>query len=340
MNLEIEVTPSRFDWTGKKVLVTGAGGFIGSHLVETLSRRGANVRALVRYRSDGGFGWLSGAAFENPVEIVQGDLRDLETVYRVVRTRDYVFHLGAMIAIPYSYVSPNETVATNVVGTSNVLTACRDLSIKKMVHTSTSEVYGTAQYVPIDEKHSLNGQSPYSASKIGADKLAESFFNAYALPITTIRPFNTYGPRQSARAVIPTIIAQALAGQEVKLGSLTPTRDFTFVSDTVEGMIRGAETAHTVGKTINLGTQTEITIGDLVKTISKLMETEIKIISTDDRKRPENSEVQRLLSNNSLAKELLGWTPAVSLTDGLSRTIDWLKHNQDAYERAKTTYVV
>ncbi len=332
-------------WQGKKVLITGAGGFIGSHLTEKLVSEGAKVRAMVRYNSRGSTGWLTEAApaVRKELEIVQGDLRDADTVSRYVQDREVVFHLGAMISIPYSYISPSEASAVNVGGTLNVLNACRSAGVERVVHTSTSEVYGTAQYVPIDEKHPLVGQSPYSASKIGADNLVESFFRSFDLPVVTVRPFNTFGPRQSARAVIPSTILQFIGGKEVRLGNLTPTRDFTFVSDTVEGMLAaGSSSDKALGRTVNLGSKQEISIKELVTLISELMgnQKQIKIEIEQKRLRPEKSEVNRLFSDNALAGELIGWSPQVSLREGLISTIEWLRKNSDQYLRGMTDYVV
>lgn len=330
------------NWTGKKVLVTGAGGFIGSHLTDMLARRGADVRAYVRYGSRGSFGWLEDLDKEvyRSLELVQGDLRDADSVMRAVKGSEVIFHLGAMIAIPYSYVNPAEAAQVNVNGTLNVLNAARLFGIEKMVHTSTSETYGTAQYVPIDEKHPLQGQSPYSASKIGADKLAEAFFRSFDLPVAIIRPFNTFGPRQSARAVIPTVIVQALTGTKTRLGSLTPTRDFTFVEDTARGMICAAEAPEVVGTVTNLGNMKEIAIGDLVTLIARLVGKPLEIEQQNSRVRPEKSEVERLLADNSRAREVLKWTPQVSLEDGLRTTIDWLREHLAEYRRAQTEYVI
>ena len=330
------------NWSGKRVLVTGAGGFIGSHLTEKLVRQGAQLRALVRYNSRGTFGWLHDLDPDvyKSVEIVQGDLRDADRMLAVVAGRDYVFHLGAMIAIPYSYVSPSEAAAVNVTGTLNILNACRSHNVTRLVHTSTSETYGTAQYVPIDEKHPMQGQSPYSASKIGADKLAESYFRSFDLPVATVRPFNTYGPRQSARAVIPTILVQLLTRGDVQLGSMTPTRDFTFVTDTAAGMMRMAEVDEAIGQTVNLGNMQEISIADLVTLISGLIGKEIKVTQQELRVRPEKSEVNRLLADNRLACKLLGWEPKVSLKDGLAQTLAWMRSHLDDYHRAQTEYVI
>jgi len=330
------------NWSGKKVLVTGAGGFIGSHLSDMLARAGADVRALVRYNSRGTFGWLHDLDAETykSIEVVQGDLRDADRMLDVVKGREVVFHLGAMIAIPYSYVSPSEAVAVNVGGTLNILNACRSHGVTRLVHTSTSETYGTAQYVPIDEKHPLQGQSPYSASKIGADKLAESYFRSFDLPVVTIRPFNTYGPRQSARALIPTILVQLLTRGNVKLGSMTPTRDFTFVTDTAAGMMRLAEVDAAIGKTVNLGNMQEISVADLVTLISGIAGKTIEVEQQGIRIRPEKSEVNRLLADNRQARELLGWEPTVSLKDGLQRTLEWMRTHLDEYRRAQSEYII
>lgn len=319
--------------TGKHVLVTGAGGFIGSHLVESLINLGANVRAFVRYNSRADTGFLSQldkSVLQN-IEVISGDLRDAHAIDKAVKSEDIVFHLGALISIPYSYVHPREVVETNVLGTFNILQACLDHSIERVIHTSTSEVYGTAQYVPINEQHPLQGQSPYSASKIGADKLAESFYCAYSLPVTTVRPFNTYGPRQSARAVIPTIITQALTRDEIKLGSLDTRRDFTFVSDTVNGFIMAAQSDNAVGQTLNLGTGSEVTILNLVNTILSIIGRPIQINLDSERIRPGKSEVMRLLSDNQYARELVGWKPEVSLEEGLGKTVQWIHQNLQNY---------
>lgn len=330
------------NWSGKKVLVTGAGGFIGSHLTDMLARAGAEVRAMVRYNSRGTYGWLHDLEPQvcKAIEVAQGDLRDADRVLDIVKGREYVFHLGAMIAIPYSYVSPSEATAVNVGGTLNVLNACRSHGVGRIVHTSTSETYGTAQYVPIDEKHPLQGQSPYSASKIGADKLAESYYRSFDLPVATVRPFNTYGPRQSARALIPTILVQLLTRNDVKLGSMTPTRDFTFVTDTARGMMRMAEVDEAIGKAVNLGNMQEISVGDLVTMISAIAGKAIEVEQQAIRVRPEKSEVNRLLADNRLAKDLLGWEPKVALKDGLTQTMEWLRANLPEYRRAQTEYVV
>ena len=327
-------------WHNKHILVTGAGGFIASHLVEELVAQGAQVRAFVRYNSRGDPGLLSLLPPDTyaQLEVVAGDLRDLPAVRDAMRGVSHVFHLGALIAIPYSYVHPAEVVETNVIGTLNVLLAARESGVARVVHTSTSEVYGTARRVPIDEGHPLQGQSPYSASKIGADKLAESFYCAFDLPVVTIRPFNTYGPRQSARAVIPTIITQALTQRTIRLGNLEARRDLTYVSDTVEGFIKVAEAQGIEGETLNLGTGVEIRVGDLAQKVMTLVGKPVKIVVEPERLRPEKSEVERLLSDNRLARERLGWQPRVSLEEGLRKTIEWIKEHLDRYQVGK--YVV
>jgi len=317
----------------KNVLVTGAAGFIGSHLTEALVRRGDKVAAFVRYNSSNSWGWLDTAPAEvrKQLEVVKGDLKDADAVRKAVKGRDVVYHLGALIAIPYSYVHPNDFVQTNVNGTAHVLQACLEAGAR-LVHTSTSEVYGTARRVPIDEEHPLQGQSPYSASKIGADKLAESFHLSFRLPVTTLRPFNTYGPRQSARAVIPTIISQALTGDRVKLGSLDPVRDLTFVDDTVRGFLLAGEKEEGIGQTLNLGTGQAVTIGDLAKKIIAIIGRPIRIETDAERIRPQGSEVMRLLSDPSRAKKALGWEAQIALDEGLRRTIDWIGKNLDRYK--------
>jgi dTDP-glucose 4,6-dehydratase len=327
-------------WSGKRVLVTGAGGFIGSHLVEALLRSGAQVRAVVRYnaRNDPGLlALLTRQDFE-AIEFVTGDLRDADAVRQAVQGVSHVFHLGALIAIPYSYQHPVEVVESNIIGTLNVLLAARDLGVERLVHTSSSEVYGSALRVPIDEGHPLQGQSPYSASKIGADKLAESFYCSYNLPVVTLRPFNTYGPRQSARAVIPTMISQALSGNTIRLGNLDTRRDFTYVSDTVAGFLKVAETPGVEGQTINLGTGSDVRIGDLAEQILKLLDHPAEIVVESRRLRPEKSEVQRLISDNRLALEKLGWSPQVGIEEGLRRTFEWIRDNLSRYSTDR--YVV
>jgi dTDP-glucose 4,6-dehydratase len=320
-------------WVKRPVLVTGAGGFIASHLVEALADTGACVRAFVRYNSRGDPGLLKLLPSETLecVEIIAGDLRDLPAVQNAVQGVTHVFHLGALIAIPYSYLHPAEVIETNVIGTMNVLLAARQHQAERLVHTSTSEVYGTALRVPIDENHPLQGQSPYSASKIGADKLAESFYRSFDLPVVTLRPFNTYGPRQSARAVIPTIITQALTRDVIRLGNLDARRDLTYVSDTVNGFLRVAETAGVEGETFNLGAGNEVRIENLAHQIIEIIGKPIKIEMDSTRLRPEKSEVQRLLSDNRRAKERLGWAPQVELAQGLEKTIAWIQQNLELY---------
>jgi dTDP-glucose 4,6-dehydratase len=319
------------NWSDKKVLVTGAGGFIGSHLTERLIELGAKMRAFVRYSSTASWGWLDQSPLKNEVEVVLGDIRDHDTVTHALAGVDIVFHLAALIAIPYSYQAPLSYVRTNIEGTLNVLEGARRTDAEVVVHTSTSEVYGTARSVPIDENHPLQGQSPYSASKIGADKIAESFHLSFGLPVVTVRPFNTFGPRQSARAVIPTIITQALNGSEIRLGNLEPTRDLNFVADTVEGFIKAAETPKAIGETINLGSGREISIGDLAALILKLMNRDIPITLEDARVRPENSEVDRLCADSRKGQSILGWRPKYSLEEGLSATIEWIRENSERY---------
>lgn len=319
------------DWTGRRILVTGAGGFIGSHLAEALVRAGAEVRALVHYNALGSWGWLDDSPIRNEIEVVSGDIRDRDSVRQAMEGREIVFHLAALIAIPYSYRAPLSYLRTNIEGTLNVLQAGRELGTGRIIHTSTSEVYGTARYTPIDEAHPLQGQSPYAASKIGADKMAEAFHLSYGLPVVTVRPFNTFGPRQSARAVIPTIISQLLESDTVRLGNLHPTRDLNYVENTVAGFMAAAGPEAAIGQTINLGSGREISIGDLARLIARLMERRIVIESESQRLRPEKSEVDRLLAEASKARELLGWTPQVSLEEGLRRTIDWVRAHSQAY---------
>jgi len=327
------------NWQGKRVLVTGAGGFIGSHLTERLITLGAETRALVHYRSDGSWGWLDRSEHKDNVEVVAGDVRDRDTVAQAIRGSEVVFHLAALIAIPYSYHAPLSYVRTNIEGTLNVLQAARDVDAELVVHTSTSEVYGTARYVPIDEGHPLQGQSPYSASKIGADKLAEAFHQSFGLPVATIRPFNTYGPRQSERAVIPAIITQALTQPEVRLGNLEPTRDFNYVADTVEGFIRIASCPEAVGRVVNIGTGQEISIGSLCSEIlHQLGKSGLPVVSDAKRVRPEQSEVDRLCADNRLARETLDWQPSHTLKQGISNTIEWIRDN---LERSRpNTYAI
>jgi len=313
-----------------KVLVTGSDGFIGSHLTETLVRKGFNVRAFVNYNSFNSWGWLDSCApdVKGHFEVVQGDVRDPHGVKHAMRNCESVLHLAALIAIPYSYNSPDSYVDTNIKGTLNILQAARDLNVSRVVHTSTSEVYGTAQFVPITELHPLQGQSPYSATKIAADQLAYSFYSSFNLPVVTIRPFNTYGPRQSARAVIPTVISQIASGNRtIKLGSTSPTRDFVYVQDTVEGFIAALQSQNGAGEVINLGSNFEISVGDTVALIAELMNEQISIDRDETRVRPDNSEVERLWADNAKANQLLGWTPKhkgiEGFRDGLTQTIEW-----------------
>jgi len=316
----------------KRVLVTGAGGFIGSHLVERLLEEGCEVVAFVKYNSLNKWGWLD--SFDKKVldkiEIFTGDIRNSDSVRKAVKSVDVVFHLAALISIPYSYISPESYVETNIKGTLNILQACMDYSIEKVLITSTSEVYGTAKFVPITEDHPKQGQSPYSATKIGADHLAESFYRSFDLPVVIVRPFNTYGPRQSARAVIPTIITQLLSGyNEIKLGSLHPTRDLVYVKDTVEGFVKLALCDNAIGNEVNIATQSEISIQDLaIKLINKI-NPDAKIVSEDVRIRPQNSEVERLLGSNEKLKELTGWIPETDINRGLELTIDWFKNGEN-----------
>jgi NAD dependent epimerase/dehydratase len=319
------------DWTGRKVLVTGAGGFIGSHLTERLLDLGADVRAFVHYNALGGWGWLNHSLAWESIDVVAGDICDRDSVHNALQGREIVFHLAALIAIPYSYQSPASYVRTNIEGTLNVLQSARFHGLERVVHTSTSEVYGTARYVPIDENHPLQGQSPYSASKIGADKIAEAFYLSFETPVVTVRPFNTFGPRQSARAVIPTIISQLNRGDVVRLGSLHPTRDLNFVENTVDGFIACAESSAAIGCTLNLGSGREISIGELADLIAKLMDKPIQVRGDQKRLRPSGSEVERLVADNKLALELTGWSPRIALEEGLRRTIAWIRDNPSFY---------
>ena len=325
---------NREDWNGRPTLVTGAAGFIGSHLVEALARSGADVRAFVRYNSRNDYGWLEelDATTLDSVEIFRGDLANPEAADGAVKGCDSVFHLGALIPIPYSYLHPREFVDANVTGTLNVLEACRRRDVRRLVHTSSSEVYGTAQSVPIDENHPLRAQSPYAATKIGADQLALSFKDSFDTPVVIARPFNTYGPRQSARAVIATLITQAMTRDAVELGSTHPTRDFLYVGDTVRGMIRCAEAEGIEGEVINLGTGVEVSVGEVASLIFRLLDRELPVEFSPDRARPKESEVERLLADASKAERLLGWKPEVALGDGLQLTVEWFR---DALARYK-----
>jgi NAD dependent epimerase/dehydratase len=309
-------------WTGRAVLVTGAEGFIGSTLVDRLLAEGADVRALVHYKPYAERGWLAGR--EGDVDIVAGDVRDQDLVMSVVAGREVVFHLAALIGIPYSYRAPESYVQTNVVGTYNVANACRRQGAARLVHTSTSEVYGTARHVPIDEQHPLQPQSPYSASKIGADMMALSLHHAFDLPVAVVRPFNTYGPRQSARAVIPTVIGQLLAGaDQVRLGATEPTRDFNYVTDTVAGFLAVAASDRAVGHVVNVGSGREISVGDTARLLAAVAGRDVQVVSESERLRPAGSEVERLLCDNTRAREWTGWAPQVPLEEGLRRTYEW-----------------
>ncbi|WP_064120287.1 NAD-dependent 4,6-dehydratase LegB [Pseudomonas fluorescens] len=317
---------------GKKVLVTGADGFIGSHLVEALLAHGCDVRSFVYYNSFNSWGWLDSLPLDvvKGLDVFAGDIRDPHGVELAMQGCDVVFHLAALIAIPFSYHSPDSYVDTNIKGTLNVLQAAKKLNVERVLVTSTSEVYGTAQYAPIDEKHPFQGQSPYSATKIGADRLAESFYRSFQTPVTIVRPFNTYGPRQSARAVIPTIITQLLLGAtELKLGSLAPTRDFNYVKDTVQGFIALASSDEAVGQEVNIATNSEVSVGDIAKVLIDELNPNVKIVTEDDRLRPDASEVFRLIGDNTLIKSLTGWTPEYDLRHGLQDTIQWFKHPEN-----------
>lgn len=317
------------------VLVTGAGGFIGSHLTELLVKKGEKVRAFVHYNSNNSWGWIDTLPedIKENIEVFSGDIRDAYGVKEAMKSCEAVFHLAALIAIPFSYHSPETYVDTNIKGTLNILQAARELDVSRVLVTSTSEVYGTAQYVPIDEKHPFQGQSPYSATKIGADRLAESFYRSFELPVTIVRPFNTFGPRQSARAVIPTIITQLLSGkEEIKLGSLTPTRDFNYVKDTANGFYEIYKSDKAIGQEINIATQKEISIGQLAEELIKQINKNARIVCDEIRLRPEKSEVNRLLGCNSKIHELTDWKQQYSFEDGLRETIEFLRNNMDKYK--------
>lgn len=309
-----------------RVLVTGADGFIGSHLVENLIKNGYQVKALSLYNSFNNWGWLEDVNCKDSIEIVSGDVRDSNFCRYLVNDIDIIFHLAALIAIPYSYIAPNSYIDTNVQGTLNILEAAKEKNVKRIIHTSTSEVYGTAKYVPIDENHPLQAQSPYSASKIAADAVVMSYFNAFNLPVTIARPFNTYGPRQSARAVIPTIITQIASNvKKIKLGDISPTRDFNFVKDTCDGLISILENNKTIGESINIGSNFEISIGDTLNIIKDLMSSDVEFIVDNDRIRPANSEVYRLWCNNSKLQNLTGFKPSTDIREGLGKTIEWIR---------------
>jgi NAD dependent epimerase/dehydratase len=323
-----------------KVLVTGAGGFIGSHLVELLVKEGVHVRAYLHYNSRGGYQHLEevGQDVLANVELVKGDIADPFSVGKAVAGCDAIFHLAALIGIPYSYVAPASYVSTNIIGTLNILEAARANDVSRVIHTSTSETYGSAQYVPMDEAHPLVGQSPYSASKIAADKLAESFWLSFGTPVTTVRPFNTYGPRQSARAIIPTIIGQALEYDEISLGNLEPIRDLTYVSDTAAGFLAAWRSEKAIGEVLNLGVGTGISIGDLVSEIARLINKDVSVQSVEERARPDASEVDRLISNNTKAHEITGWQPAITLAEGLQLSIDYIRKH--GMPESASTYII
>jgi NAD dependent epimerase/dehydratase len=327
----------------KRILVTGADGFIGSHLTEELVRQGYDVKAFVYYNSFNSWGWLDHSPLKNEFEVFAGDIRDPHGVKEAMKGCDVVLHLASLIAIPYSYHSPDTYIDTNIKGTLNVLQAARELDIQKVVHTSTSEVYGTAQYVPIDENHPLQGQSPYSASKIGADQMAIAFYRSFETPVAIIRPFNTYGPRQSARAVIPTIITQLASGKrKIKLGSLHPTRDFNYIKDTVNGFISVMKHDQSIGEVINIGSNFEVSIGETAKLIAEVMGVDIEIETDDVRIRPEKSEVERLWADNSKAKALLGWEPKYGGKEGFKRglkeTIEWFTDERNLSQYKADVY--
>lgn len=334
-NLYVVETWRNYMEVNKKILVTGSDGFIGSHLTETLVRNGHKVKAFVYYNSFNSWGWLDTLPREvlDEIEIFTGDIRDPNGVREAIKGIEQIFHLAALIAIPFSYHSPDSYVDTNIKGTLNVLQAAKDYDLERVLVTSTSEVYGSAQYIPIDERHPFQGQSPYSATKIGADRLAESFYRSFNMPITIVRPFNTYGPRQSSRAVIPTIITQLLAGkEEIKLGSLTPTRDFNYVKDTVKGFIEIANSINTIGEEINIATQREISINQLAKELIKQINPKAQIICDEQRFRPDKSEVSRLLGSNEKIIKLTNWKPEYSFEKGLAETIEFFKHNLEKYK--------
>lgn len=326
------------DWQETSVLVTGAGGFIGSHLTERLVELGASVRAFLHYNALGSRGWLDSSLHLPKIDVRFGDVCDRNTIRAATDGCQVVFHLAALIAIPYSYLAPASYLRVNAEGTLNVLEACRETGVRQLVNTSTSEVYGTAVRVPIDEEHPLQAQSPYSASKIAAEKMTEAFHRSFDLPVTTVRPFNTFGPRQSARAVIPTIISQCLAAKtNIELGSLSPTRDLNYVSNTVDGFIAVAASDNAIGQTINLGSGREISIGDLARLIVSLTGAKSEVVSTEQRTRPVNSEVERLLADSRKAADLLGWVPRITLEEGLQQTIDWMRRNLGAFRPEEYT---
>ena len=320
-----------YTWKNRRVLVTGAGGFIGSHLAERIAQLGARTRCYLRYTSQGSLGWLAASPVRSELEIIHGDIRDYESVLQAAKDVDVIFHLAALVGIPYSYHSPRSYLQTNIEGTLNVLEAARRHETERLVCTSTSEVYGSALYVPIDENHLLQGQSPYSATKIAADKITESYHRSFGLPVSIARPFNAYGPRQSSRAVIPTIVTQALAQSSVKLGNLHTTRDFNFISDTVEGFIAIAEASAATGKTLNIGSGAETSIRELTEAIFDLIGTKCSVDIEEQRLRPEASEVDRLCADSSLLRQLTSWEPRVPLREGLAQTVEWIGRNLETY---------
>lgn len=322
------------NWKGKRVFVTGAGGFIGSHLVERLVELEAKVTAFIRYNSRNDWGMIETlpGSTKKRIAVAVGDIQDFNVCKRAIHKNDIVFHLASLIAIPYSYIAPESFVNTNIRGTLNIMQACLENKVNKIIHTSTSEVYGTAKYVPIDEHHPLQGQSPYSASKIGADKIVESYYCSFNLPVAVVRPFNTFGPRQSARAVIPTIIIQTLTGKKLKLGSLKPIRDLTYVKDTVEGFIKIAESEKTIGEVVNIGTGHGVSVKELVDKIAKLLKKDLIIKCDKKRIRPGKSEVMRLICDNEKAKKITGWEPRYRLEEGLKETIWWIQDNIDKFK--------
>lgn len=320
------------NWKSKKVLVTGSAGFIGSHLTERLLELGADISSFIRYNSRDDLGFIKSLNGSEKINIIKGDIRELSTVKEAVKGKDIVLHLAASISVPYSIMHPSEVIETNVMGTLNVLTACKDENVEKVVVTSSSEVYGSALYTPIDEKHPLQAQSPYSASKIGGDKIAESFYKCYNLPITIIRPFNTFGPRQSTRAVISSVITQALTQNKILVGATETFRDFTFVTDTAEGFVKIAESPKSVGEVINIGTGVEHSINDMINKVIKIVGRDVKIVIDKNRLRPNKSEVTRLLADNRKAKSLIGWEPKVSFDEGLKRTVDWVSKSVSLYK--------
>ena len=324
-----------------RVLVTGADGFIGSHLTQLLVKRGYQVVALAQYNSFNSWGWLDSIDCKKEIEIVSGDIRDPHFCKHITTEIDVIYHLAALIAIPYSYIAPDSYVDTNIKGTLNICQAAKENNVKCLIHTSTSEVYGTAQYVPIDEKHPLQPQSPYSATKIAADAMAMSFYNAFGLPIIIARPFNTYGPRQSARAVIPTIITQIAGGKKlIKLGDITPTRDFNYVEDTCRGFVALAESPRAIGETVNIGSNFEISVGDTLNLIKEIMKSDVEFVTDDVRVRPEKSEVFRLWCDNGKIEELTGFKPEVKIREGLSKTIDWFVNPENLKQYKTDIYNV